>query len=231
MFPQTLCTRVVLFVNFHGEKTKEKALQLNGTYIGDWKALVKFAPQEEEEEYQVAIHYKRSMYQDLASDKRFFFGVAVWGYDTSLPEDEIESKLRAHFSSCGVITHVHVCLLDKSTNIYFSNEEGEARALDLNGSQVGGFKITTVGVATVRSNPRLGPDDELMVGYSIPAHFVEFAPEINKKLEDYMTEWRAKARRERVKAMDSTSGNGAELESANGSGLTDALPSRPPFIH
>ncbi|KAL0741036.1 hypothetical protein Bca4012_082549 [Brassica carinata] len=30
--------------------------------------------------------------------------------------------------------------------------------------------------------------------------------------------------------MDSTSGNGAELESANGSGLTDALPPPPPFV-
>ena len=95
------------------------------------------------------------------------FGIAVLGYDTSLPEDEIESKLTANFSSCGKITHVFVCPLDECTNIYFSKEEGEASALDLNGSEVGGFKITTMRVATVRSNPPLAPG-ETRIGYSIP---------------------------------------------------------------
>ncbi|WZZ55521.1 hypothetical protein YC2023_055628 [Brassica napus] len=114
------------------------------------------------------------------------FGIAVLGYDTSLPEDEIESKLTANFSSCGKITHVFVCPLDECTNIYFSKEEGEASALDLNGSEVGGFKITTMRVATVRSNPPLAPG-ETRIGYSIPAHFIEFARENEEKLNDYMT--------------------------------------------
>lgn len=159
-----------------------------------------------------------------------FFGVAVWGYDTSLPVDVIESKLRAHFSSCGVITHVYVCPPDKSTNIYFSELQGEASALDLDGSQLDGFKITTVRVATAtaRTNPLLAPGELKMVGYSVPgtsnvflytlfsrltksshefvftvyaAHYIEFAKEITKKLKDYMTEWRAKARREKVRAL------------------------------
>ena len=95
------------------------------------------------------------------------FGIAVLGYDTSLPQDEVESILREHFSSCGEITHVYVDTLDKCTNIYFSKEEGEASALDLNGSEVGGFKITTMRVATVRSNPPLAPG-ETRIGYSIP---------------------------------------------------------------
>ena len=95
------------------------------------------------------------------------FGIAVLGYDTSLPQDEVESILREHFSSCGEITHVYVDTLDKCTNIYFSKEEGEASALDLNGSKVGGFKITTMRVATVRSNRRSGPGT---VGSCIPGN-------------------------------------------------------------
>lgn len=57
------------FVNFLGHKAKEKALQLDGSSIGDWKARVKYAPEEEEEEYQVAVRYERSLYTDLANDK------------------------------------------------------------------------------------------------------------------------------------------------------------------
>ncbi|KAH0886476.1 hypothetical protein HID58_062572 [Brassica napus] len=166
--------------------------------IGDWNALVKLAPEEEEEEYKAAVAYKKSLCADLANDKRFLFGIAVLGYDTSLPQDEVESILREHFSSCGEITHVYVDTLDKCTNIYFSKEEGEASALDLNGSKVGGFKITTMRVATVRSNRRSGPGT---VGSCIPAHFLEFSRENTKKLEDYMTEWRAKARREKDSAL------------------------------
>ncbi|KAJ0260018.1 hypothetical protein HA466_0062780 [Hirschfeldia incana] len=185
------------FVNLHGGAVvKEKALQLNGSDIGDWNALVKFAPEEEEEEYQVAVAYESSLYQKLAADKTFLFGIAVLGYDTSLPEDEVKSILTEHFSR-GEITHVYVDPLDECTNIYFSEEEGEASALALNGTMVGGFKITTMRVATVRSNRR-GPGT---VGYCIPAHFLEFARENTKKLEDYMTQWRVNARREKLRAL------------------------------
>ncbi|KAJ4904061.1 Uncharacterized protein Rs2_18012 [Raphanus sativus] len=89
------------------------------------------------------------------------FDIAVLGYDTSLPEDEVKSILTEHVSSCGVITHPQ--------------------------SEV------TLALPPVM---KLG----LAIDYSIPAHFIEFAPEINNKLNDYMTEWRVKAGRERVKA-------------------------------
>ncbi|WZZ54779.1 uncharacterized protein LOC111205465 [Brassica napus] len=184
------------FVILLGYDAKEKALQLNGSDMGGWNALVKFAPEEEDEEYQVESEYKDFVINELLNDKRFRFGIAVLGYDPSLPEDEVKSILTEHFSSCGVITHVYVCTLDECTNIYFSKKEGEASAMDLNGSKVGGFKITTMLLATAISNPRLAPGDEPTVGYSIPAPFLEFAREINKKLDDYMTEWRVKARRE-----------------------------------
>ncbi|XP_033145608.1 nucleolin 1 [Brassica rapa] len=105
------------FVNYHGHLAKERALQLNGCDIGNWKALVKFAPREEDLDYQVSLRYHRSLYSDLANDKRFWYGIAVLGYDTSLPEDQVKSILTEHFSSCGLITHVFVCTPDECTNI------------------------------------------------------------------------------------------------------------------
>ncbi|KAF2569675.1 hypothetical protein F2Q68_00027714 [Brassica cretica] len=187
----------------HGRLTDEIKSELINHFksCGDLisvEALVKFAPREEDLDYQVSLRYHRSLYSDLANDERFWYGIAVLGYDTSLPEDQVKSILTEHFSSCGVITHVFVCTPDECTNIYFSKKEDEASAMDLNGSKVGGFKITTMLLATAISNPRLAPGDEPTVGYSIPAPFLEFAREINKKRDDYMTEWRVKARRERV---------------------------------
>lgn len=34
------------------------------------------------------------------------------GYSTDLPQDDVESSLRKHFSSCGEITDVYVLVLD-----------------------------------------------------------------------------------------------------------------------
>ena len=49
-----LCYNGRAFVILLGHGAEEKALQLNGSDIGDWNALVKVAPEEEEEEYQMA---------------------------------------------------------------------------------------------------------------------------------------------------------------------------------
>ncbi|KAF8046041.1 hypothetical protein N665_4087s0005 [Sinapis alba] len=192
------------FVILRGDEShdaKEKALQLDGSDMGGWKALVKFAPEEEEEEYQVELAYRESLYDELENDKRFKFGITVVGYDTSLREDEVERALTAHFSSCGDITHVYVDLPDKMTNIYFSKEEGEASALDLDGSQVDGFKITiTLVPTTARSNTPLAPG-ETYFGYCYPAHMIEFGEEIQEKIDFYMTEWRLKAMTKRLRAL------------------------------
>lgn len=96
------------------------------------------------------------------------FGITVKGYDTSLRKDEVEKALRAHFSSCGEITHVYVNPADKFTNIYFSQEEGEASAMALDGSQVDRFKITTSLVATTASSNTPLPPGETYFGYCYP---------------------------------------------------------------
>ncbi|KAJ4903834.1 Uncharacterized protein Rs2_17785 [Raphanus sativus] len=169
------------FVILVGHGAEEKALQINGSDIGDWKALVKVAPEEEEEEYLMASRYKQSLVNALLNDRKLF-GIAVMGYDTSLPADQVESVLRELFSSCGVITHVYISTRNRRANFYFSKEEGEALALGLNGSEVGGFRITTRRLATVRSNPPLSPGETRCKGFTIPAHMIEFAPEIGRKV-------------------------------------------------
>ncbi|CAN6936013.1 unnamed protein product [Brassica oleracea] len=162
-----------------GDGAEEKALELNGTDIGGWNALVNVEPEEEEDEE--AELYESSLADELYNDRRFWFGVTVRGYNTFLPADEVESALIKHFSSCGEITHVFVSTLDKKTNIYFYQQEGEARALDLDGSDVRGFKIAVTGVATIFSN-RPPPSGEFCYGYCDPAHMIEFAGVIHDKV-------------------------------------------------
>ncbi|XP_013687433.2 nucleolin 1-like [Brassica napus] len=200
-FPTELLLDSRAFVTIFGDGAKEKALQLNGSDMGGWNALVKFAPEEEDEEYQAESEYKQFVINELLNDKRFRFGICVVGYDPSLLEDEVEEALTAHFSSCGVIIHVDVDLLDKMTSIYFSEEEGEASAMNLDGSEVDGFKINTMLVpTTARSNPPR-PPGETHCGYCAPAQMLEFADEIQEKMDFYMTEWRLNAMTKKLSAL------------------------------
>ncbi|CAG7908210.1 unnamed protein product, partial [Brassica rapa] len=172
------------FVILFGHDAEEKALQLNGSDIGDWNALVKSAPMDQEDEYLMAQRYKKSLVDALVNDKKFKFGIAVWGYDTSLPEDEVESVLRRHFSSCGGITHVYI--YGKRANIYFSEEHEETSALGLHRSEVSGFRITTRRLATARRNHSLAPgQSSRRIGYTRPAIMIEFAPEIGRKVKAF----------------------------------------------
>ncbi|KAH0876019.1 hypothetical protein HID58_073381, partial [Brassica napus] len=120
---------------------EEKALELNGTDIGGWNALVKVEPEEVEDEE--AELYESSLADELYNDRRFWLALPLGDITLSSPADEVESALIKHFSSCGKITH---------TNIYFLTTRREAKALDLDGSVVRGFKIAVRGLATIFSN-------------------------------------------------------------------------------
>ncbi|KAJ4903523.1 RNA-binding (RRM/RBD/RNP motifs) family protein [Raphanus sativus] len=175
------CALVILL----GEGAEEKALQLNGTDIGGWKALVTVEPEEQEEEDEETQRYRSSLAEKVLNDRKFWYGVTVSGYDTSLPAHEVKTSLIEHFSSCGMITHVYVSTLDKMTNIYFHEKEGEARALVLCGTEVGeGFKITVEPVATIFTNLP-PPSGDICFGYCIPAHMIEFAGEIHDKVATF----------------------------------------------
>ncbi|VVA96334.1 unnamed protein product [Arabis nemorensis] len=71
----------------------------------------------------------------------------VWGYDKSLSEDNIKSLLSEHFSSCGEITkvHIHAHAQSKIHNKYafvdIAGVGAKEKALQLNGSDVGGHKV------------------------------------------------------------------------------------------
>ncbi|CAN6902003.1 unnamed protein product [Brassica oleracea] len=69
--------------------------------------------------------------------------IAVEGYDTSLPREDVDGALREHFASCGNIIHVYVPIDENSGTLcryalVYVNEEDEEKALRLDGSDMGG---------------------------------------------------------------------------------------------
>ncbi|CAN7096582.1 unnamed protein product [Brassica rapa subsp. narinosa] len=69
--------------------------------------------------------------------------IAVEGYDTSLPREDVDDALREHFASCGNIIHVHVPIDESSGTLcryalIYVNKEDEEKALRLDGSDMGG---------------------------------------------------------------------------------------------
>ncbi|CAH8371451.1 unnamed protein product [Eruca vesicaria subsp. sativa] len=168
------------YVILLGDGAEEKAMQLNGTDIGGWKALVKVEPDQEDEE---SSRYRSSLFDEVLNDPKFWFGVSVRGYDTSLPVDKVESDLKEHFSNCGEITHVFVNTHEEQTNIYFARQQEEARALFLDGTEVGGFELDVRRVASVLSNRPFG-NGEIPLGYTIPAHMFEFASKMNEEIDE-----------------------------------------------
>ncbi|CAN7004893.1 unnamed protein product, partial [Brassica rapa subsp. trilocularis] len=70
--------------------------------------------------------------------------IIVKGYDAKLPHDDVESALRKVFSSCGEINDIFICeteyRLYSDAIIYFIGEGAAEKALQLSGSDVGGWK-------------------------------------------------------------------------------------------
>ncbi|ESQ54845.1 hypothetical protein EUTSA_v10026130mg [Eutrema salsugineum] len=72
--------------------------------------------------------------------------ICVEGYDTSLPEFDVDAALRKHFASCGDVVHVYIPIeeLDKPLNrfafVYLRGKDAEEKALKLSGSKVEGKK-------------------------------------------------------------------------------------------
>ncbi|CAN7113803.1 unnamed protein product, partial [Brassica rapa subsp. narinosa] len=68
--------------------------------------------------------------------------IIVKGYDAKLPHDDVESALRKVFSSCGEINDIFICETEYRLDaiIYFIGEGAAEKALQLSGSDVGGWK-------------------------------------------------------------------------------------------
>ncbi|EOA22456.1 hypothetical protein CARUB_v10003104mg, partial [Capsella rubella] len=112
-----------------GEDVEEKALQLSGTDVGGWTVIVKPAPLQKE---------LRDPQQTRKATKPH--RVRVTGYDTSLPEIDIQMALCNHFSSCGEVTQVLV-LPSGSASVFFQGEKYLVKALKLTGSNMGGMNL------------------------------------------------------------------------------------------
>ncbi|VVA95150.1 unnamed protein product [Arabis nemorensis] len=71
--------------------------------------------------------------------------ITVTGYDTGLAHDGVVRTLRKHFSSCGEIIDVYIRQLSSNklgrcAFIYFVGKSAVDKALQLNGSDLGGWK-------------------------------------------------------------------------------------------
>ncbi|CAH8259853.1 unnamed protein product [Arabidopsis lyrata] len=72
--------------------------------------------------------------------------ISVTGYDIELPREHVESELNKLFSSCGEITDVHIPETRNSSLwshafIYFVGQGTADKALQLNGSDMGGWTV------------------------------------------------------------------------------------------
>ncbi|KAG2269678.1 hypothetical protein Bca4012_062695 [Brassica carinata] len=112
----------------------------------------------------------------LAKAKRACDGkmMMVTGYDTSLPAADIVASLTNHFSSCGEIVDFqlyplkHHPIQDHQAIISILGEGAEEKALELNGSDMGGFKLVVVPCIKPVGNSPLPVDDAFPRGFMIP---------------------------------------------------------------
>ncbi|XP_010433897.1 PREDICTED: uncharacterized protein LOC104717958 [Camelina sativa] len=67
--------------------------------------------------------------------------IGVDGFETSLPADDIKKALKDHFRSCGVILNVELPGLNNPASVIIVGDDANDKALELNGSGVGGRKL------------------------------------------------------------------------------------------
>ncbi|KAG7541760.1 RNA-binding domain superfamily [Arabidopsis thaliana x Arabidopsis arenosa] len=89
--------------------------------------------------------------------------IGVEGYNTSLPADEIKKALTDHFRSCGAIAKVEIPV-DRPASVIIIGDDANEKALELNGSELGGRKL----VVTAMVYPMLVKRDAPS-GSTVPA--------------------------------------------------------------
>ncbi|KAL1223123.1 Nucleolin 1 [Cardamine amara subsp. amara] len=117
------------YIRFEGKGAQEKALQLDGTDVGGWTAIV-----------NPAVRPLQSSFSSCARIEEEEFELFVSGHDTCPPEIDIKIALRNHFSLCGVVTDIS--LLSSGRAIITIGGEGcVEKALELSGRQVGEMNL------------------------------------------------------------------------------------------
>ncbi|VVA95939.1 unnamed protein product [Arabis nemorensis] len=82
------------------------------------------------------------LHSDVARPKARDIGrISVTRFDTGIPREDVESALREHFASCGKITDVYIRKGSSVAYIYFVGEGAVDKALELSGSDVGGWNV------------------------------------------------------------------------------------------
>ncbi|VVB05789.1 unnamed protein product [Arabis nemorensis] len=100
--------------------------------------------------------YNPSRMKDRASRQIFF----VSGYDTWLPADCVPSALSTVFSSCGEI--IYTSILPSSTFVCISGEGALEKALELSGSDVGGWTVVVKPEPTPNRNNQ--KEEDIIIG-------------------------------------------------------------------
>ncbi|CAN6974533.1 unnamed protein product, partial [Brassica oleracea var. botrytis] len=116
---EKLLRRAVVYIV--GEGAAEKALKLDGSDVGGWKAVVKPYP--------------------FLKDAGHSIDVSVTGYEKLLSEIDIETALREHFSSCGKIRYVKISNRFTKAELSIVGEDAQDKVFELDGSHMGGRKL------------------------------------------------------------------------------------------
>ncbi|CAH2072197.1 unnamed protein product [Thlaspi arvense] len=139
-------------VYLRGEGAEEKALELNGSKMGDHKLLVKAYPFHTKDlEPELAL----TRDTDILQPHRMH----VKGFDTSLSEDYVKSTLIQHFSKCGTVLRASAhkdesegALFDLA-HVTLEGQDAIEKALQLGGCDVPGFEKVEVSRVTFAGGP------------------------------------------------------------------------------
>ncbi|CAL9229011.1 unnamed protein product [Arabidopsis halleri] len=166
----------VSFMRMEGEDVEYKALQLSGTDLGGWTAIVKAAPSQKEfmDPWCAAT---------ATRPKQEVRRVHVTGCDPSLPKIDIQMALCEHFSSCGEVTQVRV-LPSGEASIYLKGERCVDKALKLWGCNMGRMNLVVEPVLLQPGNEKKRRARTCTtVGYTPLSILLEVAEEKKKKME------------------------------------------------
>ncbi|CAL9247482.1 unnamed protein product [Arabidopsis halleri] len=133
----------VAFMRIEGEDANEKALELSGTDVGGWTVIVKAAPWQKE----VMDPWCPA---SAAAARPKEHSLNVTGYDTSLPEIDIEMAVCEFLSSCGEVARVMV--LPSCACVSLLGEGCVEKAMNLSGCNVGGMSLVVSPVVLVKRN-------------------------------------------------------------------------------
>ncbi|XP_023642606.1 nucleolin 1 [Capsella rubella] len=153
---ETLTLGRFALIRITGEGALEKALQLSGTdvQVGGWpvwRVLAKEVKEFTEFKGEYLDPPRPSVevkLKHVSTQRRML----VTGYDTSLPEIDLQIGLSKHFSTCGEVTGVMI--LPTIGSISIRGEGAAEKARELSGRDVGGWNITVVSIQPLRGSKR-----------------------------------------------------------------------------